>query len=328
MSQICPFCLRPIEENSKDHIFPQFLGGSRKINACKECNNTFGHTFEGKASVALQALHVFISSWGLPLRSVDPIWKGAHTEDGKVYDLAIGPTAVTPLLGKPVIEYDENGDIIAGQYRTEKQAKQAAESLLKKGKAKEVRIEQLPPATPSLEGLGIVITLGPDLRRTVLKMCMGAATLLPDYDHQETGVARKYLNNVELPMENNIPAYDQYPQIDERRKPLSHVIYVERGERYVSGFVQLFGVIQLYCHLGDSSKDGARTALIATLDPVNGDETFTETPLLNLEVPPYNILLHEYPRLMGGWLAKFGTEAAARGATHPPDLKMGELTIS
>ncbi|MDQ3819956.1 MAG: HNH endonuclease, partial [Acidobacteriota bacterium] len=65
---------------SRDHIFPQFLGGKRKVDCCKNCNSVFGHTFEAEAAKILQAEHVFISSWGLPLRSADPTWKAAHVQ--------------------------------------------------------------------------------------------------------------------------------------------------------------------------------------------------------------------------------------------------------
>src|SRR5689334_11984669 len=90
----CPYCTKNIEAISKDHVFPQFLGGTRKVNCCKGCNNSFGHTFEGKAAKILQSLHVFISTWGLPLKSASPIWKNAYTRDGKTYNFTVGETGV------------------------------------------------------------------------------------------------------------------------------------------------------------------------------------------------------------------------------------------
>lgn len=40
---LCPYCLKT-EANSRDHIFPEFLGGKAGITTCACCNNTFGHT--------------------------------------------------------------------------------------------------------------------------------------------------------------------------------------------------------------------------------------------------------------------------------------------
>src|SRR5262245_30083233 len=81
-SAACPYCWRPIASASRDHIFPKFLGGTRKIECCKSCNDVFGHTFEARARMQLHRLHVFISNFGLTLKSVDAQWPNAMTRDG------------------------------------------------------------------------------------------------------------------------------------------------------------------------------------------------------------------------------------------------------
>ncbi len=48
--ELCPYSQPTYTEFTDDHIFPQYLGGRRTIRVCKQCNNVFGHTFEGRAS--------------------------------------------------------------------------------------------------------------------------------------------------------------------------------------------------------------------------------------------------------------------------------------
>jgi len=68
-------------------------------------------------------------------------------------------------------------------------------------------------------------------------------------------------------------------------------------------------------------------AIFASLDPVTGEEEFSEISSLDLTEPPYMLSREEYPGLMEGWLKKYRDEAIKRGATHPPDLRMRSLEI-
>jgi hypothetical protein len=52
-----------------DHVFPQFLGGSAAVLACKKCNDLFGGTFEAKFSVTAGAMQVLIAQFGLKTRA-------------------------------------------------------------------------------------------------------------------------------------------------------------------------------------------------------------------------------------------------------------------
>lgn len=326
---LCPYCTDPILELSKDHIFPQFLGGRRRVNCCKTCNSVFGHTFEAGAAKVLQAEHVYISSWGLPLRSADPTWKAAHEHDGKTYDLSVGETSVRPKLSKPVIQYDEEGNVVSGEFADKKQGDRFARGLIEKGKAKRVEIEHVPPASVNLMGLGNTIVLGPDLRRLALKMCVALSTLLPAFDVEEVAEARLFLRNNPASgrVMNTYPAYDVYDDIDSRREALCHVIYVERSQTRVYGVVQFFGVIQIFCRLGIYGSRSQTAALFASLDPVTGDERFSEVAPLDLAYPPYFIRREEYPRLMEGWMKKFRDEAIKRGAPNPPEVEITSIEI-
>lgn len=93
------------------------------------------------------------------------------------------------------------------------------------------------------------------------------------------------------------------------------------------GVVQFFGVIQLFCRLGILGSRAPGAALMASLDPVTGDERFSDVPPLDLPYPPYFIPLEEYPRLMEGWMKKCRDEAIKRGATNPPELGITSIEI-
>lgn len=331
-SSQCPYCEEPIIKVSRDHIFPNFLGGSRKIDSCgtgKKCNNEFGRTIEAGATKFLQPLHVFISSWGLPLRSADPTWKSAYFHGDRTYHLSVGETGVKPELANPIIEKDENGQVIRGVARSKKEAERSARQLIAKGKAKEVKIEQEAPPKFDLKGLGMALELGPDIRRLALKMCIALSTLLPDFELAEVAEARFYLKaeNSLVPVNNTLAAFDKYDAVDSLREAVSHLIYVERSKDRVYGLVQFFGVVQIFCRLGIPSDNPSVVALLATLDPVTGNEQFKSVMPLNLTEPPSIIPIQEYPRLVKGWMQKFRDEAVARGATHPPNLKASSIKV-
>lgn len=325
--EYCPYCQALISDESRDHISPKFLGGQRQINCCKKCNDVFGHTFEAEAAKFLQPLHVFISSWGVPLKSADPTWRRAYVFEGMPLDLSVGETGVKIKLSKPIIERDETGKVSVGRFSDMGQAEKAARRMVHKGKAREVRLQQAPLET-DLVGLEISLEIGPAIRRTSLKMCIAASTLLPDFNPAEVAEAQRILvaDPSSKPL-NTLAAYVVYQEIDSRRPALSHVIYVERNQDRVYGLVQFFGVVQLFCRLGRPRGTCSQAAVLAVLDPVTGNEDFSAIPPLNLPEPPFWIQRHEYPRLMEGWMKKFREEAIKRDATHPPSLKQVSLNV-
>ena|SRR2546423_571385 len=316
----CPYCLTLISESSLDHLFPQFLGGQRTIICCKKCNSTFGHTFEGEAAKILQALHVFISSWRLPLKSASATWRRAYTYDDKEFDLSVDDRGAKPDLSRPYIKYDEGGKIIRGEFplRDKKAGDHFAQRLVEKGLAKGVSTQRVEREIP-IKGTHLTINTGPDMRRTALKMCIALSTLLRDFDPEEVTEARRMLidDPSSIPIVEAHEAYISYYPIDSRRAGLSHVVYVERNRFRVYGVVQFFGAIQLYCPLGAPKIDGAHIALLASLDPVTGNEHFSEIPPQYLPEPPLLMAIDELPRLIQFWIDKLQREAIERGAGDP-----------
>jgi hypothetical protein len=107
------------------------------------------------------------------------------------------------------------------------------------------------------------------------------------------------------------------------------VIFVERQPDRIYGIVQFFGVIQFICNLAKTPSAVAEpAAILGTLDPVAGLETFTDLGPLSLPEPPFWIALAELPDLLAGWMRKLRDQATQRGATHLPDLKIMSLEVS
>jgi hypothetical protein len=62
-SNVCPYCLeRP--RDSDDHVFPEFLGGTKTVRTYTPCNSEFGHRFEGPVSNDLAPVIVVLSFSG------------------------------------------------------------------------------------------------------------------------------------------------------------------------------------------------------------------------------------------------------------------------
>jgi HNH endonuclease len=102
----CPYCGRAMIERSEDHIFPQFMGGTRTIACCKPCNDRFGHRFEGKAAQWFQKLHFYFAAQGLSLKVPQIRWKEAFERDGRHYDAVFENGEAKFTLSRPIVSID------------------------------------------------------------------------------------------------------------------------------------------------------------------------------------------------------------------------------
>jgi hypothetical protein len=269
-------------------------------------------------------LHVLISGWGLSLRSAGPVWKKGHAEGKEVYDLTAGERGTVLELNSPVVERREDGTLESGLYRSREEAERAVRDLKRKGKAgANIRIEEVPSRRVDIPNLGLALRVGPELRRLALKMSMAAITLLPGFDVDEVEEGRLYLlaDPRRVPANNVFATFQTYEEIDSRRPPLAHVIYVERGATKVYGLVQFFGVFQLYCRLSISESTSKPAALFCALDPVTGDEAYTETEPLDLRHPNVFYDVEEFKKGSAGLCEQLGRDAVRRGA-NPSNIKM------
>jgi hypothetical protein len=297
----CPYCGNIIAEISSDHVFPEFLGGRRTITSCKNCNSTFGHTIEAKASENLKPLYVLIATWGVSLKSTEATWREAYTVDGMPLDLSVTKTGVTARLSKPIVKKDETGNIVRAVFQG-KDGKKFERAMLQKGK--NFRSKPAPIQT-NLKGMGFTISLNRDLCLTSLKMSLALLSLLSDLHPSETENARRFLNAPpeSIPL-NSLVDNRLHVPLDSKRPALSHLIYVERNRSSTYSVVQFFGTIQLYWDIGKSRASAtSESALLACLDPVTGVEDLRSIEPLFLSPPPpfSSSSIH---KLAESWLSK------------------------
>jgi hypothetical protein len=311
--EVCPYSDPPFGDFTDDHVFPQFLGGARSIRVCRDCNSRFGHSFEGKAARQLKRLQVFISHFGLDLTHVPATWPAALIIGSTTYNLKSGPTGAQYELARPVILRNEEGEIIGGRARSLSEAQQTAASLIKKGKAKEIEIEEAPGENLNNVALSVNLSYNEDLYKFSAKLAgnmailMGREALIKD-----SGIAR-HLHGI-LGWESRIAHFDT-SAIRRLRPPLCHTVYIEFGPQSYA-VVILFGAMQVYVPLPGAEHG----AILGFLDPITGEESFREAPALNI-APPSKFWSEVEARAHFENLSRqFAEEAKARGATHPPDL--------
>ena len=318
--EMCPYSDPPFGEFTDDHIFPQFLGGRRSIRVCRDCNSRFGHSFEGKAARQLKRMQVFISHFGLDLPRTPATWPSALVIDDTAYNLKSGPTGVQYELSRPVILRNDAGDIIGVRARSWSEAEQTAANLIKKGKAKEIHIEEAPGESLNGITLSVDLSYNEDMYKFSAKLVanmailMGRATTI-----RESGVARYLHGN--LGWGARI-ANCNTSAIRGLRPPLCHTVYIEFGSQSHS-VVILFGGVQVYVPLPAAEK----RAIIGFLDPITGEESFREVSALNMTPPPKFWTESEARAHFEDVSRWFAEEAKARGATRPPALSVPSFDL-
>jgi hypothetical protein len=77
-------------------------------------------------------------------------------------------------------------------------------------------------------------------------------------------------------------AYCDTSAIRDLRPPLSHTVYIEFGPLQSQAIVILFGGLQICVPLPTAKKG----AILGFLDPISGEESFSEVKVLNLTPVP------------------------------------------
>ena len=314
ISEVCPYSDPPFGEFTDDHVFPDFLGGRRTIRVCRDCNSRFGHSFEAKAASQLKQMQVFISHFGLDLTHAPGIWPSALEIDGTTYNLLSGPGGVQYELARPVIRRDESRKIIGGQARSRSEAEQFAASLLKKGIAKEVTIEEAPRTTLDDIKLTVGISYNDDLYRFSTKLVGNTAVAMGYEAFIKQSQVGHYLHGITG--WGACAAYCDSSAIRVLRPPLSHTVYIEFGPLQSHAVVILFGGWQIYVPLPPAEQD----AVLGYLDPITGAEFFGRAKVLNMTPPPRSLNEAEWRLHVAYVNRRLEEEANARGAKHPPNL--------
>ena len=321
LGEMCPYSDPPYGQFTDDHVFPEFLGGRKTIRVCKDCNDKFGHSFEGNSSKQLKRLQVFVSHFGLDLSRNAATWPSAIEIDGILYDLKSGPDGTQYELSRPLIRRDEAGRIIGGTARSRAEAEQVAASLLRKGKAKEVGIEESRGTDLRDVKLCVDLSYNEDLYRFSAKL-VGNMTVLMGRarDLKCSGIAEFLHGGIERLA--RIAVCDTSP-IRALRPGLSHTVYIEFSPLLSQAIVILFGAMQLYVPL----PCGEKGAYLGFLDPVSGEESFQEVKFLGITPAPTLYTEADARAQINYTNRELAKEARARGAKRPPDLTVTSVDL-
>ena len=317
----CPYCEPPYTEFTDDHIFPQFLGGRKTIRVCKKCNNSFGHSFEGRASQQLKRLQVFISHFGLDLARNPAVWPSALAIDDVKYDVMSGPEGTQYRLSSPIIRRDSEGRVVGGKARSQSEGNKLAKGLIESGRAKNVEI--VPANSPTLEDVKLDITgsFDENIFRFSTKLAAAVAVAsgyqqvisrseIPGYLH---GTA-KWPTSI---------AFCDVETLRRMKPPLAHTVYLEMGEASYA-LVLIFGFKKIFVPLPASPMP---RGILASLDPLTGAESFEDVePIGPRKIPDF--IREEFARAhIQGMLDVLAEDAVARGAKKRPDLFIGALDM-
>jgi hypothetical protein len=265
-------------------------------------------------------MQVFISHFGLDLTRATATWPAALEINGTTYNLKSGPDGAQYELARPVILRNEAGDIVGGRARSRPEAEQIASSLIEKGKAKEVKIEEAPNENLNDVRLDVNLSYNEDLYRFAAKLAgntaisMGREVLI-----QRSGIAR-YLNG--SPGWGAVIGSCDTSAIRTLRPGLSHTVYIEFGPQS-HAVVILFGGMQIYVPLPAADQG----AILGFLDPITGEESFREVNALDLIPPPKFWNQAQARAYFADNMRQLADEAKARGAKHPPDLSVRDIDL-
>jgi hypothetical protein len=303
---------------TEDHIFSEFLGGRKTIPACRHCNNGFGLSFEGGYSQALLKVKTWLAVQGVPLKwDRDFRWKGALEYQGKPSDLVVRDGEILLQLSNPELVRDGNGAPVELRARNMAEADKVTAGLKRKHNItkSEARIET---ATVSLGKLRFRIDAGPDLGLLALKMCSGAATLLPGFEPADIETAVSVLRQATPRMDGVVAKDDRaFQEIESVRPAFAHVIFVERTRHGTVGIVQFFGWLQLHCTLG-RHVNAPECGLLCLLDTASGRETFEQMRPLSVSQPPA-----AFADLRSSWCRRMIAQAQSIGLTGFDDMDLG-----
>jgi HNH endonuclease len=166
LDSLCPYC-KERERNSQDHIFPEFLGGTRTIGACKECNDVFGHSSEGPVCKNLAPFAVMLRKSRIKAPRY-AIWRKALVHEGIEWDL---DTDLVMRPSKP--KFDNVAESALAVFPNERGARKWAAHRQEQGK--NVSVESRTGPSIQMNATSFNFTIGTEVRRVSTKMCVAVA---------------------------------------------------------------------------------------------------------------------------------------------------------
>ncbi len=124
-------------------------------------------------------------------------------------------------------------------------------------------------------------------------------------------------------------AIDLYPHLDRERPLAGHLTYVQASsaERRIYSVVHIFTALQFYCELARDYQ-GPNWAVLATHNPVDHEEHFSVSAMLDYPIPPRRIA-GTLPEHFGKRMEKLRLELVTLyGDQAPTTLGCGESSNS
>jgi|SRR5882672_8691872 len=279
----CPYCGEAVSEPSADHVIPQFLGGKKKILACRSCNNGFGHTIEAAASEALKQIMLVLRTCGVPMHR-DIRWRNVpYGPNKELYNV---DQDMNLEQVKPELRRDEDGRIVSG-VGSLLQMQQLQRSLEGDGLKTMLAPVESPLVHLSLEK--VRVEFDDDLKRLAIKMATALCAVFDQADPLDLRAKTYLLTGEALGGFRPVrAAYDDYSELDQIRPKAGHLVFVRGspGDRCMYAVVQLFTAIQFFCELHNDYA-GPDVCFVATYDPIIQTEQFKRIPIMNFLRPPW-----------------------------------------
>jgi hypothetical protein len=317
----CVYCgAEPAD--SKDHIIPGCLGGSRKVPSCGRHNHVFGHTFEACAAQQLLAWSVLLYSWGVPMRPMRRWYERALTIGDRVVDLRVGKQGIEYRLHRPVLRLDDAG-VCNEAYFTTAADERRFLAAMQRRHPEDAWVPTEERMTANLADLQPPLELGMAVHQLALKMTIAAASLLP-HTRVIDVVSRVGFLDGHLPMPSPVTAhyFVTLPAVQEWCAPLSHTLYVEHVGNALVGVVSLYGVFQVYVTLNGMTSAPGAEGILLSVDPVSGNRQQRYVAPVGVVPPPAAYASATLLDGIANWGRRIVESALARGATRTPVLGM------
>lgn len=290
MPSKCPYC-GTRDPESRDHVFPEFLGGTATIGACAVCNNSFGHSFEGRISHQLAPTMLMLSANGVSLpRGV--VWKKAlwSEKDQCHYDLH-PDNAFRP--SKVKVEQFPDGRVrVTGADATV--LTEVARGFVKSRGGRPTEPEHHLRPADDIKQIQWRVRIGIDERRLAVKVMTAMLAHCGFVDVVAPALLAWLGGASGADPPRPMPMRCSVDEVIDGGSGPAHSVYVEGSDQGLIGVFRLCDLVSIYACLSPSWTN-TPIAFHGRLDMVDFSESFAERKPVGLQVPASSI-----PRVLAG----------------------------
>ena len=270
---LCSVAITP-ENDSREHIIPQALGGRKTVNGfiCKRCNNETGAEWDSDLMKFLELISIFVNPSREDGKRTPAI--SASGDDGLEYlihPLSDGRPLIPTIKHPRVIETPAGEDriIIEGTFGTEAEARNALQKIKERkyhdiDVDKEIANARRNQSRPTLTN---TIVWNVNCRKSVVKTALALAyrngILRESCEYATNFLSRKY----SLAAEAVFPSDEQILTTPEDW----HSIFIMQVEERLVAYVSYYNVMRFLVILS-LEYIGEFVAMSYAVDPISGME--------------------------------------------------------